>query len=108
MASLPYIQLYISDYLSDTMHLTTEEHGAYLLIIMNYWQTGKAVPYNRLKSITKLSNERWTDVERSLNGFFTIKKNGDWYHKRIEKDLARVRAKSEQARAAGKLSGCAP
>ncbi|HAD1120104.1 TPA_asm: DUF1376 domain-containing protein, partial [Salmonella enterica subsp. enterica serovar Typhimurium] len=44
MATLPYMQLYIADYLADTMHLSAEEHGAYLLLMFNYWQTGRAIP----------------------------------------------------------------
>lgn len=103
MAALPYMQLYVADYLADTMHLTTEEHGAYLLLIFNYWQTGKPIPVSRLARITRLSNERWTDVERSLSEFFNERGN-EWVHDRIERDLDAVRATQEQRIAAGKAS----
>lgn len=103
MAALPYMQLYVADYLADTMHLTTEEHGAYLLLIFNYWQTGKPIPVSRLARITRLSNERWTDVERSLGEFFNERDN-EWIHDRIERDLEAVRATQEQRIAAGKAS----
>lgn len=103
MAALPYMQLYVADYLADTMHLTTEEHGAYLLLIFNYWQTGKPIPVSRLARITRLSNERWTDVERSLGEFFNERGN-EWVHDRIERDLDAVRATQEQRIAAGKAS----
>lgn len=72
MAALPYMQLYIADYLADTMHLSAEEHGAYLLLMFNYWQTGKPIPKNRLAKIARLTNERWVDVEPSLREFFVI------------------------------------
>ena len=103
MAALPYMQLYVADYLADTMHLTTEEHGAYLLLIFNYWQTGKPIPMSRLSRITRLSNDRWTDVERSLGEFFNERDN-EWVHDRIERDLESVRATQEQRIAAGKAS----
>lgn len=103
MAALPYMQLYVADYLADTMHLNTEEHGAYLLLIFNYWQTGKPIPTSRLARIARLSNERWTDVERSLSEFFNERDN-EWFHERIERDLEAVRATQEQRIAAGKAS----
>ncbi|WP_254685093.1 YdaU family protein, partial [Shigella flexneri] len=103
MAALPYMQLYIADYLADTMHLSAEEHGAYLLLMFNYWQTGKPIPKNRLAKIARLTNERWVDVEPSLREFFCD--NGDeWMHLRIEEDLASVREKLTKKSAAGKAS----
>ena len=103
MAALPYMQLYIADYLADTMHLSAEEHGAYLLLMFNYWQTGKPIPKNRLAKIARLTNERWADVEPSLQEFFCD--NGEeWVHLRIEEDLASVREKKKKKSAAGKAS----
>ncbi|EJO8478440.1 DUF1376 domain-containing protein [Escherichia coli] len=103
MGALPYMQLYIADYLADTMHLSAEEHGAYLLLMFNYWQTGKPIPKNRLAKIARLTNERWADVEPSLQEFFCD--NGEeWVHLRIEEDLASVREKLTKKSAAGKAS----
>ncbi|HHL6404193.1 TPA: DUF1376 domain-containing protein [Escherichia coli] len=103
MAALPYMQLYIADYLADTMHLSAEEHGAYLLLMFNYWQKGKPIPKNRLAKIARLTNERWADVEPSLQEFFCD--NGEeWVHLRIEEDLASVREKLTKKSAAGKAS----
>ncbi|HHH1633199.1 TPA: YdaU family protein [Yersinia enterocolitica] len=103
MAALPYMQLYIADYLADTMHLSTEEHGAYLLIMFNYWQTGKAIPKVRLAKIARLSNERWISIESSLNEFF-IDNGIEWIHDRIEHDLAFVHSQQKQRSDAGKAS----
>ncbi|MGE1156986.1 YdaU family protein [Pseudomonas kitaguniensis] len=103
MAALPYMQLYVADYLADTMHLTTEEHGAYLLLIFNYWQTGKPIPVARLSRIARLTNDRWADVERTLNEFFN-ERDGEWTHERIERDLEALHATQAQRIAAGKAS----
>jgi len=103
MAALPYMQLYVADYLADTMHLSTEEHGAYLLIIFNYWQTGKPIPKPRLPKIARLSNDRWISAETSLNEFFN-EVDDEWVHERIECDLEAVRMAQTQRVAAGKAS----
>ena len=105
MAALPYMQLYVADYLADTMHLSAEEHGAYLLLIFNYWQTGKPLPDNdkRLANVARLSNERWTDVKQTLIEYFVVV-DGSLVHPRVEADLQFVEDKQNKASAAGKAS----
>ncbi|WP_196304128.1 DUF1376 domain-containing protein [Pseudomonas fluorescens] len=89
MAALPYMQLYVADYLADTMHLTTEEHGAYLLLIFNYWQTGKPIPKARLARIARIPADRWKEIESALAEFF--EDDGEqWIHLRIERDIETV------------------
>ena len=106
MAALPYMKLYPADYLADTNHLTTEEHGAYLLLLMNYWQSGKPLDNRKgqLAKIARLSNERWAIVEQTLASFFTIRR-GIWSHQRVENDLQFVLSKSTKASVSGRISG---
>ena len=106
MAALPYMQLYVADYLADTSHLTTEEHGAYLLLLFSYWQTGKPLRADRLASVARLSSERWANAERTLKEFFHVE-NGVWTHKRVEADLEKVGSKSRNNSEAGKKSALA-
>lgn len=105
MNSLPYMPLYIGDYLSDTAHLTTLEHGAYILLIMNYWQRAKPLDNSngRLANVARLSNQDWAIVEPTLKRLFTV--DGDiWVHDRVERELSKVKSKSEKAKKAGKAS----
>ena len=105
MAALPYQQIFWGDYFADTQHLTTEEHGAYLLLIGTYWQRGRALDNSngRLANVTRLSDERWTIVQESLKEFFTIE-NDIWTHSRIEFDLEKVLSKSTKISHAAKDS----
>lgn len=103
MAALPYMPLYVADYLADAAHLSAAGHGAYLLLIMNYWQRGEALPDDerKLMRIARMTPDEWADVCDDIREFFDINA-GVWKHKRIEAELAKVSAKSEQARSAGK------
>jgi uncharacterized protein YdaU (DUF1376 family) len=105
MAAIPYMPFYVADYLADAAHLTTLEHGAYLLLIMNYWQRGEPLPDNdrKLSRIVGMLESEWVEVRESLSEFFTII-DGFWHHGRIDRELDKVRAKSEKARSAGKVS----
>lgn len=105
MSSPQYMPLYVGDYLADAAHISTLSHGAYLLLIMNYWQRGKALPANDrvLAGIAKLTLEQWADVKLDLADFFQ-EVDGCWRHKRIEQELETARGKAEKAKAAGKAS----
>lgn len=103
MAALPYMQLYVADYLADTGHLTTEEHGAYLLLLFSYWQTGKPLRANRLASVARMQPERWKEIEPTIREFFHVAQ-GEWVHFRVEADLESVANKQKKNSEAGKAS----
>lgn len=88
--------LYIADYMADTAHLTTVEHGAYLLLIMTYWQRGEALPDDdkKLARIAGLQGRNWARVREEVEAFFTVK-DGKWVHSRIERQLSTLRAQSK-------------
>jgi len=94
MAALPYMQFYVADYLADTTHLTAEEHGAYMLLLFSYWQTGKPLRIDRLATVARIPNER---------EFFHVTET-HWVQFRVEADLDAVNSKVVTASNAGKAS----
>ena len=63
MAEFPHLPLFTDAYLADTRHLTTEEHGAYLLLMMEAWRRPEcSLPDDDrlLARLCGLSIERWT------------------------------------------------
>lgn len=88
MKSDLWMPLYVGDYLADTMHLTAEQHGMYLLLIMAYWRHGGPLPDDPsyLASIAKASEQQWQQHANRIAEFFVVG-GGKWTHKRIEAEL---------------------
>ncbi len=63
-----YIPFYVGDYLRDTRSLSTLEHGAYMLLIMEYWSTGEPLKNseNFLKKITQTSTYQWKNISKNI------------------------------------------
>ncbi len=97
MSNRAWMPLHIADYLADTGHLTATEHGAYLLLIMHYWQNG-ALPENErvIARIAKLSPEQWEESRDMLAMLF----GPGWKHKRIDAELAKADDIIEKRRSA--------
>src|SRR5580704_8100543 len=97
-----WMPLYVGDYLRDTRDLNTLQHGAYLLLIMHYWQHD-ALPGDdaRLAAITGLSVAQWRRIREPVQAKFT----DGWRHKRIEAEIAKTDRAFMQRRAAGPNGG---
>jgi uncharacterized protein YdaU (DUF1376 family) len=94
--------LYVGDYLADTGHLTTVQHGAYILLIMNYWTRGKLPGDDRqLAAITKLSLRDWRRHKPVLAAFF----GESWQHRRLDAELIRAVDKRDKRAVAGSRGG---
>lgn len=74
-----WMPLYIGDYLADTTHLTTEQHGAYLLLLMALWKRGGAdfpdVDEN-LAAAARVPIPRWRSMRRVLIDGVLLRSDG--------------------------------
>jgi len=91
-----WMPLFIGDYLRDTNRLTTEQHGAYMLLIMDYWTNGAPPDEDAvLASITRLSSGDWKRARQAISRLFRIA-DGVWHHKRIEEELKNAAENSKR------------
>ena len=98
----PWMPLYVGDYLGDTGHLTTTQHGAYLLLMMHYWRKGELPDDDRqLSKIAKLPLRAWCEYRATLQDFFY----DGWKHKRIDAELERMMRVSAKRAIAGQKGG---
>lgn len=94
--STTWMPLYIGDYLADTARLTVAQHGAYLLLIMDYWRNGPPPDDDAtLARIIGATGAEWRKLRPAIVGFFSVI-DGRWHHKRI--DAERQKATDEYKR----------
>lgn len=101
MSKPSHIPLFPDAYHRDTTHLTTEEHGAYLLLLMAAWGSDDctlAYDERRLAALTKMTVAKWRKLAPTVLEFWTIDK-GRISQKRLRKEWEYVREKSNKARA---------
>lgn len=101
--SRPWMPLYVADYLADTGHLTTVEHGAYLLLIMHYWRH-RGLPNDdaQLARIARLNPPLWDGMRETIRAFFD---GTTWTHSRIDRELLKYDDFLEKQRSNGSRGG---
>lgn len=88
-----FMMFYPGDYLRDTGHLSTEEHGAYLLLLCHAWTQNGVLPVDDelLRRITRMAPKAWAKARAIVMAFFTLQDDG-YHQKRMDRELAKARA----------------
>lgn len=106
MSATPFMQLYVGDYLADTLHLTTEQHGAYLLLLMTMWRADARLPNDpaKLARIARVSAKRWPNIWAEIEEFFIV--DEEWIsNPRLTKEHQKAVSISQERKTAGKRGG---
>lgn len=106
MSIAPAMPLFLDAYLADTTHLSTEEHGAYLLLLMAMWRRDGSVPNDDrdISRIVGMELAKWRKTKKRLLPFLTID-GGMVSQKRLSKEWEYVRKKREKNAANGSKGG---
>jgi uncharacterized protein YdaU (DUF1376 family) len=101
-----WMPLLVDKYLGDTTHLTTEQHGGYMLLLMTAWKREGRLPNDdgQLATIARLAPARWRAHRGVLLEFFRLDDEGFLTQKRLTIELQRANVNIGQRSAAGKAS----
>jgi uncharacterized protein YdaU (DUF1376 family) len=97
-SAAPAIPLFGDAYIADTRHLSLEEHGAYLNLMMIAWRAEDcSLPDDdaRLARMLGVTAKKWANLKPTVMDFWTLS-NGRWSQKRLTKERRFVAKKSEQ------------
>jgi uncharacterized protein YdaU (DUF1376 family) len=96
MSSTPFMPLWVSDFLGDTLDLDASEIGAYMLLLMAQWnRDGKSLPADdkKLQRVARCGRN-WPKVWGNIERFFKADENGV-YSKRLRLEAQNVASKRE-------------
>jgi uncharacterized protein YdaU (DUF1376 family) len=108
MSERPFMQLYVSDFVGDTLRLSTEAIGAYLLLLIALWNADGVIEDEEetLATVARLPLERWRTTWAKLRPFFEVS-DGRVTHNRLTKEIERFASKSAARSEAGRRGGFA-
>lgn len=109
MAEFPALPLWTDAYLGDTTHLTTIEHGAYLLLLMTAWRTRNCTlpdDDRLLARYARLNAQQWKRIRPIIAAFFVVG-DGVWKQGRLTDERGAVERHRQQQSEKGKAGAVA-
>jgi uncharacterized protein YdaU (DUF1376 family) len=96
-ADLPYMTIFIGDYLADTADLTLEEQGAYFRLLAAMWWTKGWIPDDDMAigRVLGCGTRAWRRIKPRLLRLLTIE-NGEITQERLLKELVRGQLRSRK------------
>ena len=105
MAKFPHLPLFTDAYIADTIHLSHEEHGLYLMLLMTVWRSPECKIPNDMEWIKRrlrASDEQMEKyVKNILDEFFSS--TGNYiFQKRLKDEFEYVKVKSKKSSVSAK------
>lgn len=107
MAEYPALPLFTDAYLADTRHLTTAQHGAYMLMLMTAWRAPDcSLPDDDvfLARICGMDKRTWASNKIVLLAFWQRTSDAKLFQKRLKDERNYVEGKRNKNVAAGNAS----
>lgn len=97
---------YVADYLADTTHLSTLEHGAYCLLLMSMWRAGGTLPDDdaKLAKFARMTSAQWARVRATVMHFFDVSE-GSVTQSRLAREIAKHSDVVRRRRESGSMGG---
>src|SRR5260221_4485381 len=99
--------LWVADFYSKTYHLSREERGAYLDILMKTW-VRNCQPFRddakEMALVLGITVKRWLQLRPNLAPFFDLS-SGTWRQEKLEKEFAFVSERATITKRNGALGG---
>lgn len=108
MSERPFMQLYVSDFVGDTLMLSAEHVGAYLLLLIALWNADGYLPNDEVKlaRVARVGLKKWKKIAVELMPFFEVA-DGKISHGRLTRELQKSERQSESRAISGALGGVA-
>ena len=100
-----WMPMFWGDFLANTMNLSAQEVGAYMLLIAHAWEHGGMIPYDQAQRIARIDNRHWRRVRGTIEPFFEVERDAKgiprrYYHGRVLSELAKADELSSKRKAA--------